>query len=119
MAGPAGGGDLGRCCFWGFNPSEPLCEVTTQEQCFNNTAPISWTPGLTCETPCEVFAGCGTLGPGPQSCTMFHADNGESFALENDAAPFNGHVFVRGVVEPESSLCFPVIVTALRDNIIC
>lgn len=119
--GPAGG-VLGRCCFYGIVADPILCEVTTQEKCYFNTAPISWTPGLTCDSPCEapgdIFAGCGTLGPGPQSCILFHADSGQSFALENAGGAFNTRVWVRGVIDPASDLCFPVTVAALLDNTI-
>ncbi|HNQ24417.1 MAG TPA: hypothetical protein PKK06_15125 [Phycisphaerae bacterium] len=65
------------------------------------------------------FAGYGILGHGPQSCTMFHADTGESFALGNLGGFFVGaHVYVTGLVSTDSLLCWPVRTPAIEDNTI-
>ncbi len=116
-------GELGQCCFVGIVPEPILCEETTEEQCLNHAGFISWTAGLTCETPCDggpqVFAGCGTLGPGPQGCVLFTADSGESYLLEN-VAPFLGpRVWVKGIINPQSQLCMPLVLPGIEDNTIC
>ncbi|MBX3396848.1 MAG: hypothetical protein KF841_15940 [Phycisphaerae bacterium] len=111
----------GRCCFVGIAPSPTLCDVTTQAECMNYAGFVSWTAYLTCDSPCEpsggdIFSACGTLGPGPQACILFHADNGETFALENAGPAPANRVWVRGVIEPFSYLCFPIVMPALVNN---
>lgn len=121
---PAGGGGdvLGRCCFLGIVPEPILCEVTTQEACYFNTAPISWTPGLTCETPCgshsDAYRGCGTLQPGPQGCPLFLSDDGQSFVLENSGPVNSARVWVSGTIVPQSNLCSPLTLPGLINNTI-
>ena len=113
---------LGRCCFLGIVPTPVLCDVTTRQDCESFAGFISWTAHLTCDAPCEpsgdVFTGCGTLGPGPQGCVLFHADSGETFALQNVGPVLAPRVFVRGEIEPNSFLCFPIIMPGLLNNTI-
>lgn len=114
----------GRCCFVGIVPEPILCEVNTLAECQGYAGFISWTPNLTCDTPCDnahtIFAGCGTLGPGPQGCVLFTADSGEVFALENlgPTLPSTPHVWVRGIVNPQSHLCLPFVMPGLMNNTI-
>jgi len=65
------------------------------------------------------FSGCGELGHGPQTCTMFHADSGESFAVGNTGGFWIGdYVYVAGLVVEDSLLCWPPVVPAVEDNAI-
>lgn len=118
------GEPLGRCCFLGIVPEPVLCEVTTKSECDAFTAPISWTKGEDCDgNPCnerERFSGCGTIGIGPQGCLLFTSDDGRTFALEkSDGVLFRGNrIWVTGTINPNSFLCFPVIIPALEDNTI-
>lgn len=114
---------LGRCCFVGIVANPVLCDVTTQAECQAYAGFVSWTANLTCDAPCEPtggddFSGCGTLGPGPQGCILFHADTGETFALEHAGPVLGNRVWVRGTIEPHSFLCFPIIFPALLNNTI-
>ncbi len=116
-----GGGDvLGRCCFLGIVPEPILCEVSTEEECYFNTAPVSWTPGLDCNTPCEsqteFFRGCGTLGVGPQGCPLFNTDDGQSFILQNVGNVIAPRIWVSGVINPQSNLCSPLVLPGLMNN---
>lgn len=113
----------GRCCFVGIVPHPILCDDTTQAECMAYAGFVSWTAFPTCDSPCEpsdgdIFSACGTLGPGPQGCILFHAESGETYALENvDPVPAN-RVWVRGVIETYSYLCFPIVMPALLNNTI-
>ncbi|MBN1514926.1 MAG: hypothetical protein JXB13_23145 [Phycisphaerae bacterium] len=76
-------------------------------------------PAIRNNTIQACFEGCGVLGLGPQSCTMFHADSGESFAIRNTGDFFIGdRVYVTGPVVEESMMCWPVIGPAIEDNTI-
>ena len=108
---------LGRCCFLGIVPEPILCDVLTLAECNALPSRLSWTVGLTCDDACEddLFSGCGTLGPGPQGCILFHADSGESFALDNLGGFLPGaRVWVTGLVDPQSLPCFPATTTGLN-----
>ena len=50
-----------------------------EAECEQYAAPISWTPGIGCDVPCEQdeFSGCGELAIGPQGCILLLADSGE------------------------------------------
>lgn len=61
----------------------------------------------------------GTITIGPQGCLRFVTDDGDGYFLQNTGGFLPGaRVFVTGAVEPESTLCFPVIGAALVDNTI-
>ncbi len=69
----------------------------------------------------EFFQGCGTLQIGPQGCTIFAADlpGGGFFAIENTGDFFIGDfVFVAGAINPQSTLCLPVTLPGIEDNLI-
>jgi hypothetical protein len=69
--------------------------------------------------PRPRFRGGGVLDLGPQTCLTFHADTGESFFLENTGGFWRGDsVYVDGIVNPESDICFPVVGRAIEDNTI-
>jgi|GEM_PF-3659961 len=66
----------------------------------------------------ECFEGCGTLGIGPQNCTlMFFSDDGRGFALD-DYGDFlwQDRVYVTGPVNLDSLACWPVVADAINDN---
>lgn len=123
--GPCPADQLGRCCFLGIVPEPVLCAVTTEEECFQFAAPISWTAGENCDgDPCnapagETFSGCGTLAIGPQGCVVIHTDSGETFALSNlgDFVP-GDRVWVSRTINPDSFACFPAPIPELENNTI-
>jgi hypothetical protein len=64
--------------------------------------------------PLKHFEGPGTLGIGPQGCTLFNADIGKSFAISDIGTFLPGdRVWASGVVDPKSFECFPVILPGL------
>jgi hypothetical protein len=68
----------------------------------------------------ECFAGCGTLGRGPQNCTIiFNSDDGRAFVLD-DYGEFlwTDRVYVTGRVNTESLACWPVTLDTIEDNAI-
>ena len=78
--------------------------------------PIPQAPGLVdlVVGDCDLrpFAGCGTLGLGPQGCILFvDALSGIGYTLD-DLGGFGpgDQLFVEGVVVPDTFDCFPVIV---------
>ena len=102
------GEPLGRCCFLDFVPEPASCQVMTEADCLDIQLPSSWTEGEDCQgDPCntgEPFSGCGELGWGPQSCILFHADSGETFAVDNLGGFLPGaRVGASGIVNPDSS----------------
>ncbi|MHC4949244.1 MAG: hypothetical protein ACYTG1_13480, partial [Planctomycetota bacterium] len=112
---------LGRCCFLGIVPEPILCEVTTETECFQYAAPISWTPGIGCDVPCDLdqFSGCGELAIGPQGCVLLLADSGEIYAVANTGGFFPGdRVWVTGTINPASFLCFPATIPGIENNTI-
>ena len=71
-------------------------------------------------TIAECFEGCGTLGRGPQSCTViFSSDDGRAFVLDDYGDFFWGdRVYVTGAVNEESLACWPVTLATIEDNTI-
>ncbi len=65
------------------------------------------------------FAGGGSLGIGPQGCTLFQADSGGSFLLSETGGFIPGdRVFVTGQVNDESTSCFPITMAEIENNTI-
>jgi hypothetical protein len=71
-------------------------------------------PGARGQT--EVAA-CGTLGAGPQGCTVFHPNGSSEFYFIQNTGGFGAeHVFVRGTLNPESQLCPPLTGPGIENN---
>ena len=66
------------------------------------------------------YAAAGTVGFGPQSCLLFHPDDGStSAALDNTGGFVPGHrVYVQGTFVEKSTLCLPPVVPGIIDNTI-
>lgn len=76
-------------------------------------------PAIERNTIQECYNGCGVLGHGPQSCTMFHGDDGRGFVLDEYGDFFIGdRVYVSGPILLDSLACWPVIVDKIEHNII-
>ncbi len=64
------------------------------------------------------FSGCGVLQIGPQSCTLFVADEDGKAYLLDEQGPFSigDHVFVTGDVELVEHSCFPLTYPVIHNE---
>ena len=69
----------------------------------------------------QTFAGCGTLGPGPQGCLLFTPSDGSpGFALLSAEVTGLGlfdTLYVSGTIQPDSLACFPALIPALIADV--
>ncbi len=77
-------------------------------------------PTVRDNTIAAYFAGCGEIDwHGPQGCALFHADNGQTYTLDNWGDFTHGDwVYVTGVINEHSVACWPVTMPAVEDNTI-
>ena len=74
-------------------------------------------PAIERNTIQECYSGCGVLAHGPQTCTIFHGDDGRGFAVDNLGDFFVGdRVYVSGPILIDSLACWPAIVDKIEDN---
>jgi hypothetical protein len=68
------------------------------------------------DPPKMLFQGCGELAIGPQGCSLFAAESGQTFAisLPRGFDP-QGTFFVTGIVDLTSFACFPAQIAELVD----
>jgi hypothetical protein len=103
----------------GFGPGETVYVagmVDFDAPCF----PVGGSTIVRVEAIGACYQGCGTLGIGPQGCTLFIGDDGQTFAPDNIGRPVLGEqVFVIGAVQSRGiSPCFPAQIPALQGNLI-
>lgn len=76
-------------------------------------------PAIENNTIAVCFEECGTLAPGPQGCAILRRDDDSFVFLENvGSEPFSARVWVQGCLNPQSTLCGPIVGPGVENNAI-